>query len=130
VVMAPVEFDSMGPHWVHWIPGWAQLREKGGETSFHLRRSVNWEIERCCLWPGRHRRYILHGHGDVTPPRRHKKLFGPDRPPWKFIFPPQVNRLLLSSRSGMDANWRCTFQVNESSVRPMNTALSGKLLYI
>jgi hypothetical protein len=69
VVKAPVEFDSMGPHWVvHWIPGWAQLREKGGETSFHLRRSVNWEIERCCLWPGRHRRYILHGHGDVTPP--------------------------------------------------------------
>jgi hypothetical protein len=101
VVKAPVEFDSMGPHWVvHWIPGWAQLREKGGETSFHLRRSVNWEIEQYCLWPGRHRRYILRGHGDVTPPRRQKKLFGPDRPPGKFIFPLQVIRLLLSSGSG------------------------------
>jgi hypothetical protein len=42
VVKAPVEFDSMGPRWVvNWIPGWAQLREKGGEESCHLRRSVN-----------------------------------------------------------------------------------------
>jgi hypothetical protein len=33
VVKAPVEFDSMGPYWVVlWTPGWAQLREKGGET--------------------------------------------------------------------------------------------------